>query len=94
MKQKTLSEQIHKLPEEVDDIIRVEDVKQFIKEILEEIDNFKDECRVFGVDDEDDKYNEDYNLNCRGVLEGLEDIKQTIKQKAGFEDLKWNGKFI
>jgi len=57
--------------------------KQFIKEILEEIEKFKDECRVFGVDGEDDKYNEDYDINCRGVLKGLEELKQIIKQKDG-----------
>jgi len=57
--------------------------KQFIKEILEEVQKIKESCRVFGFSDEDDKYNEDYEINCRGVLEELEKLKQKIKQKSG-----------
>jgi len=49
--------------------------KQFIKEILDEIDkSFKN--RTWGHENLDLKY------------EVLKDIKQIIKQKAGFEDLE------
>ena len=77
-KEKTLSEKTHQF-EDLEEWVYLKDVKQFIKEILNEVEATKENI-VEGVNN--------YDYNGIAVRNNFNILKKIIKQKSGFGNLK------